>query len=89
MCSDSGHALIGFIALAASLLYGTYRAVEFVRGRLLIATEPTRRLRPNASRERRICARSGAFVGAFACRTDRVDERHADQRAGDRVEPGP
>jgi hypothetical protein len=29
MCSDSGHVFIGFIALAASLLYGTYRAVEF------------------------------------------------------------
>ena len=29
MCSDSGHVFVGFIALAASLLYGTYRAVEF------------------------------------------------------------
>jgi hypothetical protein len=29
MCSDSGHVFIGFIALAASLLYGTYRTVEF------------------------------------------------------------
>jgi hypothetical protein len=29
MCSDSGHVFIGFIALAASLLYGAYRALEF------------------------------------------------------------
>ena len=29
MCSDSGHVLIGFIALAASLLHGARRALEF------------------------------------------------------------
>ena len=28
MCSESGHLLIGFIALAVSLLYGAHRAVE-------------------------------------------------------------